>query len=317
MSSGLVYVLSNSAMPGLIKIGFTTRSIMERIDELSHTGVPAKFEMEIEVSTSDPEMLEKRLHIAFSRYHYKKEFFKCDLEVATKLIKNHLASSNIEFHYIRGRAAKKYLTEQEKHEIEEAKITRARLEEEKRAEEVKKEREVYEIAKMYEPKFSQLLDTVNKTFIARQIEYENSLTSKFLNRSALWDVGAAFATLGVSLLPSAILSSGLDFPDGKFIAKKYSKREIDDLDEFYRLVKAARVETESDPRFEVRDPVLKLLKINFDKGRKEGDYDRILQYYFEDTDAWDAQSRRIRKYSHVWFKKDPIDLLQKLNIFDL
>ena len=92
MSTGHVYVLSNSAMPGLIKIGFTTRSIRERIEELSHTGVPAKFEIELEISTVVPEMLEKRLHILFAPYHFQKEFFKCDLEIATKIIKKHLKS---------------------------------------------------------------------------------------------------------------------------------------------------------------------------------------------------------------------------------
>jgi len=312
MNRGLVYVLSNSAMPGLIKIGFTTRTIRERIEELSHTGVPAKFEMEVEISTLDPERLEKSLHIAFKQYHYQKEFFKCDLEGATKIIKNHLASSGIEFHYIRGRATKKYLTEEERYEIEQAKLTRENLEDKKRAEELINEGEIYEIATKFEPKFSQLLDAVNKSFLTHQIEFKNSIKSKFLKRSTWWDVGAAFATLGVSLLPSAILASGANFPDGKFIAKRYTKNEINDLEELYRLVKAARAKTEGDPRFDVIDPVLKLLKDNFDQGKKEGEYDSILQYYFT---KWDAKDRTVIKYSHVWFRNDAIDLIKELNIY--
>jgi hypothetical protein len=37
---GYLYILSNNAMPNLFKIGFTTRTITERIRELSSTGVP-------------------------------------------------------------------------------------------------------------------------------------------------------------------------------------------------------------------------------------------------------------------------------------
>jgi hypothetical protein len=317
MSTGHVYVLSNSAMPGLIKIGFTTRSIRERIEELSHTGVPAKFEIELEISTVVPEMLEKRLHIVFAPYHFQKEFFKCDLEIATKIIKKHLANSSIEFEYITGRAAKRYLTNEEMHEIEQAKIARVKLEEEKKARELIKEKEIYELAKFYEPKFSHMLDLINKTFLIHKAEYEKSLTNKFLNRSGWWDLGAAVATLGVSLIPSWLIYSGPDFADGKFIAKRYTIKEINDLKEFYKLVKAARDETKDDLRFEIRDPVLKLLKTNFDKGRKVGEYDRVLQYYFTDTDRYDEKYRRISEYSHIWFKKDLIDLLNQLKILDL
>ena len=41
---GLVYVLSNPAMPGLVKIGQTTNEITSRMNELSNTGVPLHFE---------------------------------------------------------------------------------------------------------------------------------------------------------------------------------------------------------------------------------------------------------------------------------
>ena len=40
----IVYILTNEAMPGLIKIGYTDKSIEERMKELSrHTGVPLPF----------------------------------------------------------------------------------------------------------------------------------------------------------------------------------------------------------------------------------------------------------------------------------
>jgi hypothetical protein len=40
----IVYVLTNEAMPGLVKIGLTTDSVEARLTQLSsHTGVPLPF----------------------------------------------------------------------------------------------------------------------------------------------------------------------------------------------------------------------------------------------------------------------------------
>ena len=44
---GIVYVLSNRVMPGLVKIGMTTRcEIDSRLKELYTTGVPVPFDVE-------------------------------------------------------------------------------------------------------------------------------------------------------------------------------------------------------------------------------------------------------------------------------
>ena len=49
-NKGLVYVLTNSAMPGLVKIGMTTRdSVDTRMKELYSTGVPVPFECPMHV----------------------------------------------------------------------------------------------------------------------------------------------------------------------------------------------------------------------------------------------------------------------------
>ena len=45
MSNGIVYVLTNPAMPGMVKIGKTARESVEaRLNELYSTGVPLPFE---------------------------------------------------------------------------------------------------------------------------------------------------------------------------------------------------------------------------------------------------------------------------------
>lgn len=51
---GIVYVLSNEAMPGLVKIGRTNRDDLEvRLRELYTTGVPLPFKCEYACKVAD------------------------------------------------------------------------------------------------------------------------------------------------------------------------------------------------------------------------------------------------------------------------
>jgi hypothetical protein len=62
---GYVYILSNPAMPGLLKIGCTDRSIEERTKELnSATGVPTPFEVEAIFFSTNSLIEEKQIHVA-------------------------------------------------------------------------------------------------------------------------------------------------------------------------------------------------------------------------------------------------------------
>lgn len=90
-NKGIVYVLSNSAMPGLVKIGMTTReSIDTRMKELYSTGVPVPFDCEYacEVKASDCAKIEKALHTAFkpNRINDNREFFQIKPEQATAIL---------------------------------------------------------------------------------------------------------------------------------------------------------------------------------------------------------------------------------------
>ena len=81
--SSIVYVLTNPAMPGIVKIGKTNRDDPQvRMNELYTTGVPLPFECAIAVETDDKgaEGLEKALHVAFgpSRVNPSREFFKIE-----------------------------------------------------------------------------------------------------------------------------------------------------------------------------------------------------------------------------------------------
>lgn len=90
-NKGIVYVLTNSAMPGLVKIGMTTReSIDTRMKELYSTGVPVPFDCvyACEVKVSDCAKIEKALHKAFepNRINANREFFRIDATQATAIL---------------------------------------------------------------------------------------------------------------------------------------------------------------------------------------------------------------------------------------
>lgn len=74
----LVYVLSNPAMPSLVKIGRTSHDDANiRIAQLYTTGVPVPFTLEFAARVQNAEEVEKAIHIAFGPYRInpKREFF--------------------------------------------------------------------------------------------------------------------------------------------------------------------------------------------------------------------------------------------------
>ncbi len=86
----IVYVLTNEAMPNLVKIGKTTRSdVKTRMSELYSSGVPYQFECVYAVEVNDCSTVEKALHIAFNpnRVNPKREFFSIDPEQAIAILK--------------------------------------------------------------------------------------------------------------------------------------------------------------------------------------------------------------------------------------
>ena len=75
----IVYVLTNAAMPGLIKIGRTT-NLKQRMATLDTSGVPLPFQCYYAATVSDSTFVEGRLHTAFGdfRVREKREFFRLD-----------------------------------------------------------------------------------------------------------------------------------------------------------------------------------------------------------------------------------------------
>jgi len=86
----IVYVLTNEAMPNLVKIGKTTRSdVKTRMSELYSSGVPYQFECVYAVEVNDCSTVEKALHVAFNpnRVNPKREFFSIAPEQAIAILK--------------------------------------------------------------------------------------------------------------------------------------------------------------------------------------------------------------------------------------
>lgn len=76
----IVYILTNEAMPGYIKIGRTGTSVEQRMKELHTTAVPLPFQCYYAARVDDDVVLERTLHAAFDDYRIQKnrEFFKLD-----------------------------------------------------------------------------------------------------------------------------------------------------------------------------------------------------------------------------------------------
>lgn len=89
-NKGIVYLLTNECMPGLVKIGMTSREDMdERLKELYTTGVPVPFECVYACRVHRFKELEQALHEAFEpqRVNANREFFRIKPSQAIGILK--------------------------------------------------------------------------------------------------------------------------------------------------------------------------------------------------------------------------------------
>lgn len=81
---GFIYVLSNPALPGQLKVGQTRNSIRERVGQLNaSSSIPKKFIVEYHAELKDDVVyvIEQAAHAELDRlgFHYGKEYFKCSV----------------------------------------------------------------------------------------------------------------------------------------------------------------------------------------------------------------------------------------------
>jgi len=84
---GWVYVFSNKAMPGLVKVGYSMKDPALRVEELKSTGMPFPFEIQYEALLQNPREVEQNVHTALGDKREKGEFFRCDAFEAVRLIR--------------------------------------------------------------------------------------------------------------------------------------------------------------------------------------------------------------------------------------
>lgn len=79
---GWVYVISNNAMPGLSKVGYSMKDPALRAAELNHTGSPHPYLVDYEVLVNNPREIEQAVHRRLSDRREGKEWFRCSAEEA-------------------------------------------------------------------------------------------------------------------------------------------------------------------------------------------------------------------------------------------
>lgn len=86
---GVVYVLTNPAMPGYVKIGHTSQPIEKRIKSLGGTNLPRPFECAAAWEFKDARAVERALHDAFAdrRGDMLREFFIVEPERVVAILK--------------------------------------------------------------------------------------------------------------------------------------------------------------------------------------------------------------------------------------
>ena len=86
---GWVYVQTNQSLPGLVKIGFSTKEPAIRAVQLSGTGLPYPYVVEYDVLVHGPLEVEQAVHkhLKALGQHEAKEFFRVTVTVAVQTIR--------------------------------------------------------------------------------------------------------------------------------------------------------------------------------------------------------------------------------------
>lgn len=84
---GWVYVIRNKAMPGLVKVGFSTKDPMLRAKELANTGAPHPYEVIYDALVEEPRGVEALVHSFLQKHREGREWFRCSVVVAVNAIR--------------------------------------------------------------------------------------------------------------------------------------------------------------------------------------------------------------------------------------
>ena len=145
---GWVYVLTNEAMPGLVKVGQTYKTPEIRAQELSsETGVAAHYVVVYKAFVPNYDQVEKVVHdkLKSAGKHYNKEFFKCEAFEAIRHIRD---STTIKFEESEEDVDKRI--QQQKELEEKEKVERQQEFEKKERQEIEQKKAAEEVARKQE-----------------------------------------------------------------------------------------------------------------------------------------------------------------------
>lgn len=97
---GWVYIISNPAIPNLVKIGYSMKDPQLRAKDFAGTGVPFEFKVEWDILVDDPRFIEQATHKLLHHKREAKEWFRCTVIEAVNSIKK--AASDITQYAERG-----------------------------------------------------------------------------------------------------------------------------------------------------------------------------------------------------------------------
>lgn len=96
-------------MPGLVKIGFSTKDPLLRASELANTGAPHPYEVEYDALVDSPRELEAKLHRALSHQREGREWFRVPVQATIQAIREHSPAIYVERHLSAAASAPTFL----------------------------------------------------------------------------------------------------------------------------------------------------------------------------------------------------------------
>jgi len=94
-NEGFIYILESSGTPGILKIGYTDRSVQERVTEInSATGVIIPYHIVNTFPCKAPKHIETLVHQALHTHRINKEGFNVKLSQAEKIIRKIIVENN-------------------------------------------------------------------------------------------------------------------------------------------------------------------------------------------------------------------------------
>lgn len=155
---GYVYVMSNKAMPGLVKVGFTTGTPDERAAQLNGTHSPHPVVVEYSTHVPDARAVEREAHLRLRKHREGKEWFRCSRELAINAIKRAAGDlARNEFSRVEQERQQAAYQEQA-HQQREA-------ERQARAEEQRKIGLRMEVERRYAPRLAKLFPSFGKVYV--------------------------------------------------------------------------------------------------------------------------------------------------------